>query len=268
MDLNLAGRTAYVTGGAQGIGAAIADVLVSEGVRVAVSDLDGDLLRSRAADWTTPSGDAVLIEADLSVAEQVERAAAEASASLGTTPDILVNNVGVAPNKAFPDLTDADWHRSFELNFMSAVRTSRAIVPAMASRGSGAVVSISSDLAKQPEAVPADYGAFKTALLSWSKSMATEYAPAGVRVNAVCPGPIMTGLWDRPGGVLDNLQEVYGVSSREETMETFMVEKRLMLGMGAPEDVGRLVTYLVSPAARFITASVFDVNGGSVRSLG
>lgn len=185
---------------------------------------------------------------------------------LGGPPDILVNNVGLAPNKPVENLEDDDWQRSFELNLMSAVRACRALLPPMSRRGSGAVVSIASDLAKQPEAVPADYGAFKAALVSLSKSLAIRYAESGVRVNAVCPGPIWTGLWSRPGGVVDDLAALYGLPP-EQALRRFQDERRLMLGMGQPEDVARLVAFLVSPAARHITASAHDVNGGSVRSL-
>jgi len=266
MQLDLEGKTAYVTGGAQGIGAAVAAQLAAEGVRVAVSDVDAEALAEGAAAWRA-AGEPVLVEADLSSGEGATGAARDAIAGLGGVPDILVNNVGVAPNKPLGELTDEDWLRSFQLNFMSAVRAARAIVPGMADRGGGAVVTISSDLAKQPEAVPADYGAMKTALVSWSKSMAIEYAPARVRVNAVLPGPIETGLWTRPGGVFDNLQEIYGTSSREQTEARFFAERRMMFGMGDPADVGRLVAFLVSPAGGFITASCFDVNGGSVRGL-
>lgn len=266
MELELAGKAAYVTGAAQGIGAAIADSLAGEGVHLAVSDLDGDLLAERATAWTVDARPPVLIAADLSQLDGAESAARAAADGLGQAPDILVNNVGVAPNKPLESLTDLDWQRSFELNFMSAVRTSRVLLPAMSRRGSGSVVAISSDLAKQPEAVPADYGAFKAALTSFSKSLAIQYAGSGVRVNVVCPGPIWTGMWSRPGGVVDDLVAIYDLP-RDQSLERFYGERRLMMGMGQPQDVARLVTFLVSPAAMFITASVYDVNGGSVRSL-
>lgn len=208
----------------------------------------------------------MLITADLSAARCALDAAEQARRALGGAPHIVINNVGVAPNKDLEALDEDDWQRSFELNLMAAVRTCRVMLPAMAGNGGGSVVTISSDLAKQPEAVPADYRAFKAALASYSKSAALRYAGSGIRVNVVCPGPIWTGMWSRPGGVVDDLSALYGLS-REEALTRFKAERRLLLGMGQPVDVAKLVVFLASPAARFITASVYDVNGGSVRSL-
>jgi len=268
MDLNLAGSTAYVTGGAQGIGAAIVDRLVAEGVAVAISDVDADQLNDRHRDgqhgWTVAGRAPVLIPADLSNPQDTVRAADAAVAGLGGPPTILVNNVGVAKSQPFLDISDADWAAGFDLNFMSAVRTSRALLPQMAAAGGGAVVIISSDLAKQPDTVPADYGAMKAALLYLSKALALEFAPS-VRVNAVCPGPVWTGLWSRPGGVADKMAEAYG-TDRDTAIQRYLQDRHLPLGIGQPDDVATLVAYLVSPAAKFLTGSAYDV-GGTLRGL-
>lgn len=264
MDLNLGGSTAYVTGGAQGIGAAIVDQLVAEGVAVAVSDVDADQLNDHHHAWTVAGRAPVLIPADLSNPEDTLRAADAAVAGLGGPPTILVNNVGVAKSQPFLEISDADWTAGFNLNFMSAVRTSRVLLPQMAAAGGGAVVNISSDLAKQPDTVPADYGAMKAALLYLSKALALEFAPS-VRVNTVCPGPVWTGLWSRPGGVADKMAEVYG-TDRDTAIERYLQDRHLPLGIGQPSDVANLVAYLVSPAAKFLTGSVYDV-GGTLRGL-
>lgn len=263
MDLGLGGKTAYVTGGARGIGEAIADALVAEGVRVAVSDVQEGVLEEKRESWTA-GGEPVTIVADLSTRDGAVSAAEAAVSGLGGPPDILVNNVGAAPNRPFEKVSEEDWFGTFNLNFMSHVRTSRVILPLMQGRG-GAVVNMSSDLAKQPEPVPADYGAFKAALLSLSKSLALEYAP-DVRVNAICAGPVWTDLWTKPGGVVDNVAEMYGLP-REEAIEKYLGERRLPLGIGEPADVAAMTLFLVSPRSKFVTASAFDVGGGSVRSL-
>lgn len=264
MDLKLSGKTAYVTGGARGIGEAIADALVSEGVRVAVSDVQREALEQKRDLWRSGGAEPVLIVADLSTQEDAYSSAKRAVSELGDPPDILVNNVGAAPNRPFEKISEEDWLANFGLNFMSHVRTSRVVLPLMRERG-GTVVNMSSDLAKQPETVPADYGAFKAALLSLSKSLALEYAPT-VRVNAICAGPIWTDLWTKPGGVADNVAEMYGLP-RDEAVERYLAERQLPLGVGEPADVAALTLFLVSPLARFMTASAFDVGGGSVRSL-
>ena len=265
MDLGLMGKTAYVTGAARGIGAAIADALVAEGVRVAASDKDGAVLGEHEGRWTVAGAAPILIAADLSTPDGCASVAEAALAGLDGPPDILVNNVGVALNYPFEEISDERWFASFNINFMSAVRTGRAIIPRMAARGGGAVINVASDLAKQPETIPADYGAFKTALLSLTKSLALTYAPV-VRVNAVVPGPIWTDLWTKPGGVMDNMAETYGLP-REQALERYLGERRLPLGIGEPSDVASMVAFLVSPRAKHMTASAYNVDGGSIRSM-
>jgi NAD(P)-dependent dehydrogenase (short-subunit alcohol dehydrogenase family) len=261
MDLQLGGKSAYITGGAAGIGAAIADLLVAEGVRVAVSDIDAAGLQGNRERW---GEEAVVIAADLS-GPGATTAAEEALAHLGGPPDILINNVGATRPARFEDVTDEDWQANFDLNFMSHVRTSRAIVPRMAAGAGGAVVFVASDLAKQPEEIPIEYATAKAGLLSLANALSLRYAP-GVRINAVCPGPIWTDAWTKPGGVADGLSTAYGLP-REEAVERYVAERHLPLGIGTPQDVAALAVFLVSPLARYIAAAAVSVDGGSTRSL-
>jgi NAD(P)-dependent dehydrogenase (short-subunit alcohol dehydrogenase family) len=266
MDFGLEGKTAYVTGGARGIGEAIADALVGEGVRVAVSDLEGEILERKRPDWSANGADAVTIVADLASREHTERAAREAIERLGGAPDILVNNVGVGVIRRFEEIPDEGWLDTINLNFMSFVRTSRVIVPAMAAKGEGAVVNIASDLAKQPEPIPADYAASKAAILSLTKSLSLEYAPS-VRVNAVCPGPIWTYFWTKPGGFADTLGALFGLPP-EQAVDKFISERHLPLArVGEPADVAAVTLFLASPLARYVTSSSYNVDGGSIRSI-
>jgi NAD(P)-dependent dehydrogenase (short-subunit alcohol dehydrogenase family) len=265
VDLGLRGRTAYITGGAHGIGEAIADTLVSEGVRVVVADADVDQLTRKEQAWSSSAASAT-VAADLATRDGAESAANRAIDLLGDTPDILVNNVGIGFTRSFDATTDQEWLDIFSVNFFSHVRASRVIVPRMAERGSGSVVNIASDLAKQPEPTTSTYSATKAAVLSLNKALSLEYAHRGVRVNAVCPGPIWTRLWTKPGGVVDELCELYGVG-REEAIERFVGERKIPLGIGEPADVAAFVAYLASPRAKHLTGCAYDVNGGSVRSL-
>jgi NAD(P)-dependent dehydrogenase (short-subunit alcohol dehydrogenase family) len=264
VDLELGGKAAYITGGAQGIGAAIAARLATEDVRVAIADISAKDLEHNRAAWCAGAREPVLIEVDLSTVNGVTHAVDAAIQGLGQVPDILINNVGVAVSRAFCDIDDAAWSATFELNFMSYVRTSRLLLPRMAERGNAAVVNISSDLAKQPESVPVDYGAMKAAILYLTKALSREFAP-DVRVNAVLPGPVWTGLWSRPGGVADKLAELYSLD-RDAALERYLRDRQLTMGIAEPDDVATLVTYLVSPLARRINGAALDV-GGTVRSL-
>jgi NAD(P)-dependent dehydrogenase (short-subunit alcohol dehydrogenase family) len=134
----------------------------------------------------------------------------------------------------------------------------------MAEFGSAAVVNIASDLAKQPETLPMDYGACKAGVLHLTKALAKQYAPR-VRVNAVSPGPVWTRLWSRPGGVADQLASHYGVD-RDAAVQRFLEDRQLPLGIGQPEDVAHAVVFLASPLAKFITGANLDI-GGTVRGL-
>jgi NAD(P)-dependent dehydrogenase (short-subunit alcohol dehydrogenase family) len=157
MDYQLRGKLAFVTAGAHGIGEAIANLLTEEGAVVFVADQDADALRSKHQRWAA---------ADLSTAEGVEAAITAMLENFGRAPDILVNNLGLADPAPFEDLGDERWLRAFQLNVMGCVRTCRKLLPLMAALGSPAsVVNIGSDLARQPEPVPADYGACKAGIL-------------------------------------------------------------------------------------------------------
>jgi NAD(P)-dependent dehydrogenase (short-subunit alcohol dehydrogenase family) len=262
VDLGLSGKTAYITGGAHGIGRAIVGRLVEEGVRVAVSDLDTATLDN---EFKAVGKQVTTIQADLSTS-QARDAAETAMDLLGGPPDILINNVGASHAKPFADITDDDWMWNFNLNFMSHVRSSQAIIPGMAAaENGGSVVFIASDLAKQPEQMPVEYATAKAGILSLTNVLSLTYAPR-VRVNAVCPGPIWTDLWTKPGGVADGLSAAYSLS-REDAVRRFVSERHLPLGIGEPDDVAAITVFLSSPLAKFITAAAFSVDGGGTRAM-
>ena len=258
MDYQLRGATAYVSAGAHGIGEAIADLLTQEGAEVVVGDSDGDALRDKARKWRG------VVAADLATAAGVEDAVAFVRRTFGRAPDILVNNLGIGNSTPFENTTDEIWERSFDVNLMGAVRTCRALLPQMAARGGGSVVNTGSDLAKQPEPAFIDYGACKAALLYVTKALAKQYAPT-VRVNAVLPGPIWSRMWTRPGGIVDQLVEHYGMD-RDAAVKQFLQDRQMPMGIGNPEDVAQAVVFLASPLARFITGASLDI-GGTIRGL-
>jgi NAD(P)-dependent dehydrogenase (short-subunit alcohol dehydrogenase family) len=249
MDLQLAGKRAFVTAGAHGIGEAIADLLTGEGVSVVVADIDAGALGSR---W------AGTIAADLATAEGVNRAIG----LLREVPDILVNNLGVGTSGSFEELDDERWARSFDINLMGCIRVCRALMPRMPA--GSAVVNIGSDVAKQPEPSLMDYGACKAGLLYLTKALAKQYAPR-IRVNAVLPGPVWTHMWTRPGGIVDQLVGHYGLG-KEAAVDRFLEDRQLPLGIGKPEDVAHAVAFLASPLAKFITGASLDL-GGTIRGL-
>jgi NAD(P)-dependent dehydrogenase (short-subunit alcohol dehydrogenase family) len=258
MDYQLAGRRACVFAGAHGIGAAIANLLAAEGVQVIVADRDGDALAAADTGW------AGRVVADLATAAGVASAVQYALDTFGQAPDILINNLGVGNAGTFDAIDDEAWSASFQVNLMGAVRASRALIPLMAARGGGAVVNTGSDLAKQPEPAFMDYGAFKAGLLYLTKALAKQYAPT-VRVNAVLPGPIWSQMWTRPGGLVDQITAQYGLS-REASVERFLHDRQMPMGIGHADDVAHAAVFLASPRARLITGAALDI-GGTIRGL-
>jgi NAD(P)-dependent dehydrogenase (short-subunit alcohol dehydrogenase family) len=258
VDYQLRGKSAYVSAGAHGIGEAIADLLTQEGAKVIVADHDEGVLHDKASKWHGT------VAANLATGPGVEKAVAFAVEKFGGPPDILINNLGVGDSTPFEEITDERWARSIEVNLMGTVRTCRALVPGMAARGSGSVVNTGSDLAKQPEPGFMDYGACKAGLLYLTKALAKQYAPA-VRVNSVLPGPIWSRMWTRPGGIVDQLVQHYGVD-RDAAVKRFLEDRQMPMGIGNPEDVANAVVFLASPLAKFITGAAVDI-GGTIRGL-
>ena len=267
MDLHLTGRTALVTGAASGIGAAAARELAREGARLVLVDRDKQGLADVAASLTTPPDGPPPIEvtADLATVEGVGAAMREALAATGGV-DILVSNAGVCPWRGLEQLADADWLATWELNFMATVRAVRWLLPGMRERGRGAIVITASDLARQPEAAPADYQVSKVSLVSYMKSLAIEAAPA-VRVNAVAPGPTWTALWARPGGIADDLARRHGLPPAAAVDHELRLRQLPLGRIGQPGEIASVIAFLASDRASYVTGSVWGVDGGSIRGL-
>lgn len=266
MDLQLTGRAALVTGAASGIGAATARELAREGARLVLVDVDKQGLADVAAELPTPAGRPghVEVTADLATADGVAAAMREALAATGGI-DILISNAGVCPWRTLSQLTDADWHNTWELNFMGTVRAVSWLLPGMVRRGRGSIVITASDLARQPEAAPADYQVSKVSLVSYMKSLALEAAP--VRVNAVAPGPTWTALWQRPGGIAEDLSRRHGLPPAQAVDHELRLRQLPLGRIGQPAEIASVIAFLASDRASFVTGSVWGVDGGSIRGL-
>jgi NAD(P)-dependent dehydrogenase (short-subunit alcohol dehydrogenase family) len=258
MDYQLRGKLAFVAAGAHGIGEATADLLAREGASVVVADQDEKALGDKKHRWRGT------IAADLSTLEGVAEAVSYVLETFGRAPDILINNLGVGDSTPFEDVSDERWERSFNVNLMGCVRTSRMLLPKMAGLPSASVVNTGSDLAKQPEPAFMDYGTFKAGLLYLTKALAKQYAPR-VRVNAVLPGPIWSRMWTRPNGIVDQLVAHYQLD-RDAAVKRFLEDRQMPMGIGQPEDVAHAIVFLASPLARFITGAGLDI-GGTIRGL-
>jgi 3-oxoacyl-[acyl-carrier protein] reductase len=246
MDLDLASRTALVTGASSGIGAGIARVLGGEGAHVVVTARRAAPLEALVAEIAAAGGrPPVIVLGDVTDAGDVARIAREATAALGQI-DILVNAAGGSRPIA-TDAADAAWDEAFALNFTAARRLTEAVLPAMRARKWGRIINISGSM--EPRSLNAASAA-KAALHLWAKGLAGDVATDGVTVNTIPPGRINSEQ------ILNRLHPT------EEARQAF-IAKNIPIGyFGEPEDIGHLVAFLASPLARYITGAVIPVDGG------
>ncbi len=268
MELNLTGKIALVTGGSKGIGLATARTLHEEGARVVV-----------ASRKSTPELDALVgtnlvhVPVDLSDPEAPAAAVAHAVDVFGGL-DVLVNNAGgpppgvSLPRFSFLPLTDADWREMFDFNLFAVVRAVRAAIPVMLERGGGAIVNVSSGNARQPSPVNIDYGAAKAALSNVTQALSEEFAPLGIRVNTVSPGPVLTPWWTDPGGVADLIAAQAG-TDRDGALAT-VVPQAMGLTTGSLADaqhVADAVALLASPRSASTTGADLAVDSGFLKAV-
>jgi NAD(P)-dependent dehydrogenase (short-subunit alcohol dehydrogenase family) len=251
MENSLKGQVALVTGGTKGIGKAIADKLGSAGAQVVVT--------ARTAPEESKYH---FIAADLSQPESADAIAKEILEKYGRV-DIIVNNAGanLSPGGGFNTLADEHWFNDWQLNFMSVVRINKALLPAMIKQKSGVIINISTGAAKQPIwEMTMSYSSAKAALNAYSKALANELGPAGIRVNVVSPGVVKTPLMLE---FIENLAKS-SASTAEEAFNAVMDKVGVPMGrMAEPEEIANLVAFLVSTEAKYITGINYSVDGGA-----
>jgi NAD(P)-dependent dehydrogenase (short-subunit alcohol dehydrogenase family) len=262
MELNLQGKVAIVTGASKGIGLAIVTALGREGARVVVGS------RTATPELTSmrDTYEVTLVTVDLAT-DNGPASLVSAAVKRHGKIDVLVNKVGIAsPRAGFLGISDDEWQRVFNLTFFSAVRTSRAALPHLLT-SRGVIVNISSINARLPFPMVVDYSAAKAALTNLTKGLSEEFAPRGVRVNAVSPGPVRTPFWTDPGGFADTVGASSGVSAKTALDET--VPRNMGISTGRvteADEVANLVVYLASPRAANITGAEFVIDGGQIKT--
>jgi NAD(P)-dependent dehydrogenase (short-subunit alcohol dehydrogenase family) len=261
MDLELAGKTAIVTGSSQGIGLAIAEELAASGARVVgaartiTSELEKVAAVTVSADLSSPDGATTLVETALREVGGI---------------DILVNNVGGGDVGAhaltgFLDSTDEQWRHFLDVNLFSAIWVTRAALPSLLERR-GAIVNISSINSRHPAAGSVGYSEAKAALTALSKRLSEELGPRGVRVNTVSPGVVGTRIWTGPDLVGATLAQAQGVAQ-----EDFLASLPAQFGMASPRittpgEVAALVAFLASPRSGNILGSDIVIDGGTLKT--
>jgi 3-oxoacyl-[acyl-carrier protein] reductase len=250
--MNTPHRTALVTGGARGIGAAIVRTLVGDGLAVAIVDRERSAARSLAAELEAGGHAVMAIEADIADPALARRSIDQTLEGWGRL-DVLVNNAGVLRLGPLAELADESWQEVLAVNLTAPLVLSRHAAPHLAAGGAGSIVNITSIAADRGVAGAASYCASKGGLQSLTRALAVELAPAGVRVNAVAPHGIETDM--TAAGHAD--PEIGG-----------RVLAGIPLGrFGEPVDVAAAVSYLCADSARFVTGVTIPVQGGAAAGL-
>jgi 3-oxoacyl-[acyl-carrier protein] reductase len=253
MDLGLSNRVCLVTGSTAGIGLETARLLAAEGAHVVVTGRDADRVERARSE----SGAAAGVVADLSDPAAADRLVSEAG-----PVDCLVNNVGLAYQVAFEEVTDEQWDSMWQLNVMSYVRCIRAVLPGMRQAGRGAIVNVSSTAGKRPSTGMPNYSVTKAAVLSLSRLVADLYAKDGIRCNAVTPGPTATDAWLGEGGLADQ-QAARSNKTRVEVLENVGAGRPLGR-LAEPQEIAAVICFLCSERASYVTGSAWSADGGTV----
>ncbi len=250
---DLAGMTALVTGGATGIGFAIATALAEARMRVAIADLNAEAARAAAAKLDS----AVSVAMDVRDRASVEAGFNAAAERLGGI-DRLVANAGVSTMRRAVEITDEEWEHNFAVNIRGVFLTNQIASRYFLATGrKGAICNTASLAAKVGAPLLAHYSASKFAVVGWTQALARELAPRGIRVNAVCPGFVRTGMQER-----EVLWEAELRGMTPEAVRADYVAQTPLGRLEEPEDVAGLVVFLLSDSARFMTGQAVNVTGG------
>jgi 2-hydroxycyclohexanecarboxyl-CoA dehydrogenase len=241
--MRLEGRTALVTGGASGIGAATARRLAAEGARVWVADIDLEGARGVAGEI-----DGAAVGMDVADEASVRAAVAEAG-----DLDVLVNNAGTDRFAFFVNTDPALWDFVLGVNLRGTIAVTHAVLGGMQQRGRGAIVNVASEAGRVGSQGSAVYSAAKAGVIGFTRAIARESSRFGVRVNAVAPGPIDTPL-------LNAAPKEYGEIG--ERLKQGMIDSTSMRRIGQPEEVAAAIAFLASDDASFVTGQTINVSGG------
>jgi NAD(P)-dependent dehydrogenase (short-subunit alcohol dehydrogenase family) len=256
--MRLSGKIAVITGGGSGIGAAICRAFAEEGAAVAITDIRLQVAQEIAAEIARCNGRVGTWAFDVSCRSAVEQAADQIEKQLGPI-DIWVNNAGISYIVPFLDCSEELWDQTLRINLKGAFIGCQTAIRRMLPRRQGVVLNMSSQSGKVGTSQYTAYCASKFGIIGLTQSLAVEFAGDGIRVNALCPGIVMTPLWDQMLGDYARKRNL-----KPEEVRPYL-EKRIPMGrLCTPEDVARTAVFLASDESDYLTGQALNVSGGMV----
>ncbi len=247
----LTDKVAVVTGGARGIGKGICETLAKQGAKVVIADLLLDEAVATASEIENAGGQAIAVKTDITDLESVQAMVSAVKEKFGLV-DILVNNAGWDRMKPFVKTTPDFWNKVIDINYKGILNTIYAVAEDMMGQNSGKIINIASDAARVGSTGESVYSGTKGAVISFSKTMAREFARNKINVNVICPGPTPTPLLD------DMKAEDAFADKVLSSMDKIIPLKR----MGTADDIAAAVVFFASEEANFVTGQVLSVSGG------
>lgn len=259
-SIRFAGKVAFITGAAGGIGGACALRFAQEQARVACLDIDGAGAEAMAAQCRDLGVEAIALACDVKDAAAVNAALAEVAARWGGI-DIVVAAAGVYTGSPLEAVPDAEWLDTLATNLTGAFYTNRAAAPYLRQRGGGSIINISSMAGKTSWPASAEYSASKSGLIGLTRSVAMELAPYGVTVNAICPGNTLTGMVRRVAAIVGGRDGL--------DVDAWLALRTRDCPMGRiaqPWEIAGVAAFLASKDSRYLTGQAIEVDGGMVMS--
>ena len=251
-------KVALVTGAGMGIGKAIAERLARDGFRVAINDISEETAQATAKELEAAGATAFAVQADVSNREQAHAMVDSVVEHFGRL-DVLVANAGIVQVDPIMSITEADFDKLFSINVKGVIWCGQAAAKHMIAQGGGKIINAGSDASHTSNPMLGTYAASKFSVRVLTQTMAREFAPHGITVNAYCPGIVDTGMWDT---IDSRASEVMGIP-RGAMLEE--IKSKIILGrMQTPDDVANFVSFLASEDADYITGQSMITDGGVV----